>query len=350
MFVAKNSAGQLTTLRSHDDGRRAAGQVYFCPACGGRVRLKNGAVMPAHFAHIGEPCPSHEPETAAHMAGKLWLAALGEKLGYQALLEVYYPVIDQRADVVWQDTTGQQKILELQCSPLSTLKLAARTAGYHQLGLPVTWIMGPPYATKQLTKRHEKFLTRTAQHGWHLWWWAEQRLTRWQFTPSGRLITTVTLQRQWTRQVSALIAPRKEAETLLNRAYYREPEFMQLAGRAYEQRHTLTGAPWVIHERPSGLPALPQPEWFLRLAWCVAFGDQPNIKKAAEAAFWQRYVTPERTPLGDHAALISAVRAHWLLVLETTGYLRVHAGGWEWARPLTWYPDLATKLAAWQES
>jgi competence CoiA-like predicted nuclease len=47
---------------------------------------------------------------------------LGQLLGYAVTLEVYYPEIRQRADVVWEKP-DRKLILEFQCSPLDPKRL-----------------------------------------------------------------------------------------------------------------------------------------------------------------------------------------------------------------------------------
>lgn len=51
MFVALDKNNQRVTLTSHDQAANLTHQTFHCPICKQVVRIKNGTVMPAHFAH-----------------------------------------------------------------------------------------------------------------------------------------------------------------------------------------------------------------------------------------------------------------------------------------------------------
>ncbi len=92
MFIALDEAARPVTLHSHEQAAGLSGH-FSCPACRAPVGIRNGPVMPAHFYHLGPPCDASEPESAEHLAGKLWLMAYGRRRGFAVVLEQYYPQI-----------------------------------------------------------------------------------------------------------------------------------------------------------------------------------------------------------------------------------------------------------------
>lgn len=347
MFVALNAAKQLVTLRDHRQAAPLLRQSFFCPACKRPVRVKNGAIMPAHFAHIGPACDASEPESAAHLTGKQWLADFGARHGYKVSLERYYPTIRQRADVVWEKL-HETIVLEYQCSPLSVEKLSVRTRGYASIGLRVIWVMGPRYYAQQAKPSQVKFLQYTARDGWHQWFLLEGQLHLWQWRPQRRVIRTYTQTRTWQHQVSSQIAPARAAQKVGQQLMLREPVLMRLQALAYASKHNLAGMPWLVHERLTGLPGLQRPEWQLRVQWLLRFGDA-SIDGREDAAFWHDQIGALRTPLVPNAKLIATVRQQWLSLLQQSGALTQTKSGWNWVQPLQWFPDIQRKLEALAE-
>ncbi|WP_461215216.1 competence protein CoiA [Lacticaseibacillus sp. GG6-2] len=345
MFIAMNAKTQLVQLHTHEEATRLRGNAFYCPACRRPVRIKNGAVMPAHFAHIGPACEAaSEGESADHLAGKRWLAGLGERLGYHVALETYYPVIKQRADVVWirEDTT---LVLEFQCSPLSGPRLQERTAGYQKLGLTCVWIMGPRYHTKRPGNLQAKFLQSQQPGDYHLWFSKGQSLARWQWRSGGYTITRYDGGPVQTQMVNVSQSRYQAARLVVNQLRHRDRRVMRLQAEAYQQHRNLAGVPWVVHDGMAGVPGLRKPEWQLRTHWLLQFGDG-DVDRPSEQAFWREEADPALTPLVDAQALMRVVADRWHHELQRAGLLATTATGWRWLRPAEWYPDYEHKLAA----
>ncbi|WP_262315552.1 competence protein CoiA [Lacticaseibacillus parakribbianus] len=344
MFVALDAGQRPVTLRDHEQAKALVGD-FVCPACRRPVGIRNGRVMPAHFYHLGPPCAASEPESAEHLAGKLWLMAYGQRRGFKPVLEQYYPQVRQRADVVWQQA-GRALALEFQCSPISLERLAERSEGYRRLGVPVVWIMGKRYFARQPKALQAKFLAWSRRHGWHLWFLdvRADRLVLWQLA-QGLLVTWYrpTASRRFRQATGPL--PTKAALGVATALRHREPKAMALQAASATQHRNLAGVPWLVHAAPTGLIGLPLPEWQLRAWWLLTFDAAPDIKKAAEAAFWQRFAA-DRTPLVSAGALLAAVAAQWHRVLTASGAWQSTATGWQWRQPPAWYPTLEAKLAA----
>lgn len=100
MFVALDKNNQRVTLTSHAQAANLTHQTFHCPICKQVVRIKNGTVMPAHFAHRSQPMGEGEPESIEHLTGKWWLASWLKQYGEQATLEYYDATIRQRADLL----------------------------------------------------------------------------------------------------------------------------------------------------------------------------------------------------------------------------------------------------------
>lgn len=348
MFVAMDERAQLITLVTHEQAAKLRQHQFVCPACRRLVRIKNGAVLPAHFAHVGPACQAaSEGESDDHLRGKRWLAELGMKLGYQVALETYYPQIKQRADVIWQrlETT---MVLEFQCSPLSPQRLAARTRGYHKLGLTVVWVLGPRYYSKRPGMMQARFLQYSPRYGYHLWFSDGRRfLEVWQLVEQGYLVRRFGADPLRTKRIGVGRSKYSAARMIQNQLHYREPKALALQALAYQQGHHLAGLPWIVHERPLTLLGLKVPEWQVRTKFLLTFGDR-DISREMFVEFWQGQAAPELTPLIDQGILIDLAARRWLSVLQDAHLLIAIADGWRWCAMPVWYPDLTRKLQALQ--
>ncbi len=346
MFIAMNAQAELVQLHSHEQAQRLYADKFFCPACRRPVRIKNGAVIPAHFAHIGPACAAaSEPESADHLAGKLWLAALGERLGYTVALEVYYPLIKQRADVVWvrSETTI---VIEFQCSPLNADRLKTRTDGYRRLGLRCVWVLGPRYQSRRPGKMQARFLQSQQAHDYYLWFSDGRRyLERWQWQPDEYRITRYTGGSVQLRSSQLQRSRYHAAQLISNQLRHRDRRVLGLQAQAYQHNRHLAGVPWLVHEALTELPGLALPEWQLRTRWLLKF-EGADVDYRREDAFWQAQVVAGLTPLVDAEALMQVVADHWRRQLLATGHLAATPTGWRWLRPVVWYPDIEHKLAA----
>jgi len=126
--------------------------LYFCPACHNQVRLRRGKILLPHFAHRQNAAcfALLENESERHLVGKLAILNFFKGANLEGDLEVYFPAIQQRPDVLL--TNGQhQTAIEFQCSPLSAERHKQRNKGYQSLKIPVIWILGEPYLERKLT-------------------------------------------------------------------------------------------------------------------------------------------------------------------------------------------------------
>ncbi|WP_407893296.1 competence protein CoiA [Lacticaseibacillus sp. N501-2] len=346
MFVAITPDAKRITLVDHQQAENLRGGTFYCPACRKPVRIKNGQVMPAHFAHIGPACDvDSEGESTIHLQGKQWLLQLGEQLGYAVSLEVYYPQIRQRADVVWVKAQ-RTLVLEFQCSPLDPKRLKARTKGYASLGLEVIWILGPRYYSQRPAGMQAKFLRFDQIHGYHLWYSdGNHFLELWQAKMGYFQVQRFDRSGQHLRQVQVARSRQQIVRLIDNQLHFRDPKIMALQAMAYAKGKHLAGLPWLVHEHLTQLLGLKTPEWQMRAKWLLTFEDG-DISWEMNQKFWQAQVAPMLTPLVDHAALVNTVATVWLHTLSDAGYLQAGANGWQWVQPLDWFVDSAHKLAA----
>ncbi|WP_125709480.1 competence protein CoiA [Lacticaseibacillus porcinae] len=346
MFVAMTTDEKRITLVDHQQAEQLRGGTYLCPACREPVRIKNGQVMPAHFAHIGPACDvDSEGESTIHLQGKQWLMQLGEQLGYAVTLEVYYPEIRQRADVVWQKA-DRTLILEFQCSPLKPQRLKERTKGYASIGLEVIWILGPHYYSQRPGNMQAKFLRWDETHGYHLWYSdGSSFLELWQARMGYFEVQRFSHGPMHMRQVRVAQSHQKIVRLIDNALHYRERQVMALQQMAYAQGKHMSGLPWLVHEHLTALIGLRTLEWQLRAKWLLTF-QGGDISREMNQNFWHEQVTSALTPLVDNRAIVTTVATVWLELLMQNGYLQRTDQGWQWLKSLEWYVDSVHKLAA----
>ncbi|MTB64299.1 competence protein CoiA [Streptococcus sp. zg-86] len=164
MLVAQNEQGQSVHLLEQ---QTVDGQVFFCPGCGGPVRLRKGQVMRPHFAHISlKNChyfSENESEQHLQLKMSLYQWALQDS---QAELEKRLPTIEQIADIFIADKLA----LEVQCSSLPIGRLQERTRSYKQAGYRVLWLLGKDlWLKKRLTSLQKQFLYFSSHIGFFLW-------------------------------------------------------------------------------------------------------------------------------------------------------------------------------------
>ncbi|KRO16793.1 competence protein CoiA [Lacticaseibacillus saniviri] len=338
MFIALNQAHERVWLQTHEQAATLSQERFFCPACEQPVRVRNGKQNPAHFAHIAGTCSASEPESHQHLTGKQWLYDFYTYLGWSVELEVYLPTIKQRADLIIQKS-GHKLVIEFQCSPISVPQLKARTDGYTQLGLPVIWILGSRYFAPRYQAKQQKFLTQELT----LWFldMTRQRLDRWQWQPSGWLITQYGHHyRQYLRPSAH--SPKQAQLQLARQLYYRQPQLRALQEASYRKGINLAGVPWVVQLQLTGLPGLVVPEWQLRTWWLLRFQHSP-VTREANHTFWQRALGNSKTPLLAWPSE-PPVMKRWLTVLTRLHLLEEDEQGWHWLQTPQWYPDSERKL------
>ena len=141
---------------------------FYCLACHSQVRLKNGSVLRAHFAHVElQHCPyHHEAESFEHLELK---ASLYDWASRESNTEVesYLADFQQIADLLVVD---KNLALEVQCSSLSLERLKERSNAYRSHGYQVYWLLGKKLWLKErLTKLQAGFLYFSQNRGFHLW-------------------------------------------------------------------------------------------------------------------------------------------------------------------------------------
>ena len=141
---------------------------FYCLACHSPVRLKNGSVLRAHFAHIKlQHCPyHHEAESFEHLELKACLYDWASKES-NTEVESYLADFQQIADLLVVD---KNLALEVQCSSLSLERLKERSDAYRSNGYHVYWLLGKKLWLKErLTKLQAGFLYFSQNRGFHLW-------------------------------------------------------------------------------------------------------------------------------------------------------------------------------------
>ena len=147
MLIARNASGELIPAYQASKQKGKTIGEYYCPACKGRLVLKKGDVMIAHFAHHQQSdcAVFSEGETLPHLMGKQMLLEKFRREGVAVTLECWLPELQQRPDLLLVLENGKKIAVEYQCSPISPADLRARTQGYQRFGYEVWWICGTHY-------------------------------------------------------------------------------------------------------------------------------------------------------------------------------------------------------------
>lgn len=144
ILTAKTHDGQLIILTKAINRpelqRLRKTRSFFCLQCNEKLLLKIGSVKIPHFAHQSHSlCASlSEPESPKHLSGKRQLHSFFASRHLSCHLEVYIPIIAQRADL----TIGDTFAIEYQCSPISAEEVNRRIAGYRSVGFVPVWLSG----------------------------------------------------------------------------------------------------------------------------------------------------------------------------------------------------------------
>lgn len=131
-----------------------ANETFYCPICKDKVIIKAGTKTIAHFAHQRAAiCLSQERgEGEYHEKGKLLMYKWLVLQGIEAELEVYFPSIKQRADILVK--IGSKRIaIEYQCARIPIQDVFNRTMGYLQEGIQPIWIIGGNHFTRTGNKQ-----------------------------------------------------------------------------------------------------------------------------------------------------------------------------------------------------
>ncbi|MFC6169738.1 competence protein CoiA [Loigolactobacillus jiayinensis] len=240
--------------------KRFKGQSFYCPACHDRLRLKIGATVQPHFAHLpGATCHvAAEGETAEHLAGKALLGKLFRRWQINFAYEVYLASIQQRPDLLI--SKGAQRIaIEFQCSPISLARLRARTEGYRRIGYRVVWILGQRYQRQQWPASNHAFLQYSVTRGWYQWQLAVNSGQLWllhhiahhgypqQVSYQRCLVTQKHLVPSTHMRLTTTVLL-KENQRLNWQLGQAAPELRPLQQACYLAGHHLAGAPLCCHQ------------------------------------------------------------------------------------------------------
>ena len=159
MLIARNENGELIHACQASKGKGKKMELFYCPACKGKLVLKKGNIMVAHFAHQQQSdcAVFSEGESLAHLKGKQMLLERFQSEGFEVTLECWLPELQQRPDLLVVLTDGTKIAVEYQCSPLSAADLLERTQGYKRFGYEVWWICGTHYQPGDVKMRQSVY-------------------------------------------------------------------------------------------------------------------------------------------------------------------------------------------------
>ena len=129
---ARNSEDKKISVHSAERGRD-----YFCLECSGRMRVRMGRSLKAHFYHLSSEKNCRQ---AAKSEEHLFLQKLiQQQIGFtETVEEMRFCEINRVADVAWPE---KKCVFEVQCSPIREEVAIQRTKDYEALGWEVIWIL-----------------------------------------------------------------------------------------------------------------------------------------------------------------------------------------------------------------
>lgn len=117
-------------------------ELFYCPTCNSKVIIRSGRKVIPHFSHLPHSvCRYGNGEGVYHEMGKYLLYQWLSEQNIEVDLEVYFPQINRRADLVIK-VLNKIIIIEFQCTKISAEEIAERTSAYNQIKLHVIWIIG----------------------------------------------------------------------------------------------------------------------------------------------------------------------------------------------------------------
>lgn len=127
---------------------------YFCLECAGRVRVRSGRSIRAHFYHIVNSALCRQAgKTEEHIAiQELIQLQIGKDKTAQ---EMRFDEIGRVADVAWPN---KKLIFEVQCSFISQEEVHARNCDYASLGWSVVWVLYDKTFNQRRKKEAEYYL------------------------------------------------------------------------------------------------------------------------------------------------------------------------------------------------
>lgn len=120
----------------------AANGPFFCPACGGELRIRKGLKRIHHFAHFPEKVCAYKGESQLHLRIKKQIYySLLQELGNQVKdVSLEKMVNSIRPDVLVEGFKKNIGI-EIQVTPLTPAELIRRTTAYYQQKIHVLWVL-----------------------------------------------------------------------------------------------------------------------------------------------------------------------------------------------------------------
>lgn len=239
---------------------------YYCPGCKGEVRLRQGKVVRPHFAHkhLADCSFQTENESAEHLElkGALYRWAVANS---PVILERYLSDLGQVTDLF----IGDKLALEVQCSPLSQVRLCQRSQAYRSKGYEVLWLLGKKlWLGQRLTALQKQFLYFSKNLGFYAWEldWDKQEL---------RLKYLIHEDLRGSIQHLTRSFPFGEGDLLdcLRQPFARQP-LVQFAGRLEPNPQTYIAQQLYYRS----------PKWLSRQASCYARGE--NLLTFPASAFY----------------------------------------------------------------
>mgnify|MGYP001380065284 CR=1 FL=1 len=142
MFVAKSKSGEIINLlyAKGDVLKEVKAKApFYCLSCGMEVVLRNRKER-CYFAHKRSCLMKPKGESDVHRKGKVLLYQWLKNQGFHPQMEVYFPEIGQRADVLF-DWDGKRVAMEFQCSYIPPGEIWVRTNHYRQGNIEPLWII-----------------------------------------------------------------------------------------------------------------------------------------------------------------------------------------------------------------
>lgn len=126
MYIARDANGILVPI-----GQATADKQYFCPVCGGEVRIKDGSINAKHFAHIS----LGECDDFSHDMSE-WHRSWQEKFP----VENREVVVDNGEERHRADVLIGKYVIEFQHSSISVDEVWRRNDFYISAGYNVIWV------------------------------------------------------------------------------------------------------------------------------------------------------------------------------------------------------------------
>ncbi|MGX7109241.1 competence protein CoiA [Facklamia miroungae] len=179
MYLALNLFGEFIYA---DQAKRD--QKYFCLKCSQKVILIERSRGRPYFRHI-QKCAAdnyyienkleglidekHKGESIEHKKAKDLIIENGQRFGYFCQQEVRFENINQIADLLVKDNTGDW-IIEFQKSVIPARALRIRQQAYQDLGYQVQWLIDDwHFKHKFMSHWIRRCLSFSAALGYHLW-------------------------------------------------------------------------------------------------------------------------------------------------------------------------------------